>query len=78
MSEDTIHILEGRGTAENVTTGERFDFGPGDTIHIEIGYWHAVAADKGDTRRSRFGCIVASRDMPASSDAWTYASKSVE
>ncbi|KWX68234.1 hypothetical protein ASJ79_03495 [Mycobacterium sp. NAZ190054] len=47
-SEDTIHILEGHGTAENVTTGERLQFGPGDTIHIEIGYWHAVAADRGE------------------------------
>ncbi|MCR1781085.1 cupin domain-containing protein [Nocardioides carbamazepini] len=48
VSEDTIHILEGHGTAENVTTGERLAFGPGDTIHIEIGFWHAVAADRGE------------------------------
>lgn len=48
VSEDTIHILEGRGTAENITTGEKLAFGPGDTIHIEIGFWHAVAADQGE------------------------------
>lgn len=48
VSEDTIHILEGHGTAENVTSGEKFTFGPGDTIHIEIGFWHAVAADLGE------------------------------
>ncbi|MFC8501813.1 cupin domain-containing protein [Pedococcus sp. NPDC057267] len=63
VSEDTIHILEGRGTAENVTTGERFDFGPGDTIHIEIGYWHAVAADKGERVVSVGGPCPADVDM---------------
>ena len=62
-SEDTIHILEGRGTAENVTTGERFEFGPGDTIHIEIGYWHAVAADRGERVVSVGGPCPADLDM---------------
>lgn len=62
-SEDTIHILEGRGTAENVTTGERLAFGPGDTIHIEIGYWHAVAADLGERVVSVGGPCPADTDM---------------
>ena len=62
-SEDTIHILEGRGTAENVTTGERFPFAPGDTVHIEIGYWHAVAADRGERVVSVGGPCPADVDM---------------
>lgn len=62
-SEDTIHILEGRGTAENVTSGEKFPFGPGDTIHIEIGYWHAVAADLGERVVSVGGPCPADVDM---------------
>jgi quercetin dioxygenase-like cupin family protein len=62
-SEDTIHILEGHGTAENVTTGERFSFGPGDTIHIEIGFWHAVAADLGERVVSVGGPCPADTDM---------------
>lgn len=62
-SEDTIHILEGRGTAENVTTGEKLDFGPGDTIHIEIGFWHAVAADRGERVVSVGGPCPADVDM---------------
>lgn len=62
-SEDTIHILEGRGTAENVTSGEKFVFGPGDTIHIEIGYWHAVAADLGERVVSVGGPCPADVDM---------------
>ncbi|MDZ7886138.1 MAG: cupin domain-containing protein [Mycobacterium sp.] len=62
-SEDTIHILEGHGTAENVTSGEKFRFGPGDTIHIEIGYWHAVAADLGERVVSVGGPCPADVDM---------------
>ncbi|MCW2759169.1 MAG: Cupin 2 conserved barrel domain protein [Nocardioidaceae bacterium] len=63
ISEDTIHILEGHGTAENVTTGERFGFGPGDTVHIEVGYWHAVAADRGERVVSVGGPCPADVDM---------------
>lgn len=62
-SEDTIHILEGRGTAENITTGERLPFGPGDTIHIEVGFWHAVAADQGERVVSVGGPCPADVDM---------------
>lgn len=62
-SEDTIHILEGHGTAENVTTGEQLQFGPGDTIHIEIGFWHAVAADRGERVVSVGGPCPADVDM---------------
>ena len=62
-SEDTIHILEGRGTAENVSTGEKFEFGPGDSIHIEIGTWHAVAADLGERVVSVGGPCPADTDM---------------
>ncbi len=63
FSEDTIHILEGHGTAENVSTGESFLFGPGDTIHIEIGTWHAVAADQGERVISVGGPCPADTDM---------------
>ncbi|MET7333749.1 cupin domain-containing protein [Nonomuraea sp. NPDC005650] len=62
-SEDTIHILEGHGTAENVTTGESFPFGPGDTVHIEIGIWHALAADRGERVVSVGGPCPADTDM---------------
>jgi len=63
FSEDTIHVLEGHGTAENVTTGDRLPFGPGDTIHIEIGFWHAVAADRGERVVSVGGPCPADTDM---------------
>lgn len=63
VSEDTIHILEGHGTAENVTTGAKVAFGPGDTVHIEIGFWHAVAADQGERVVSVGGPCPADTDM---------------
>jgi N-carbamoylputrescine amidase len=63
ISEDTIHILEGHGTAENVTTGEKIGFGPGDTVHIEVGFWHAVAADRGERVISVGGPCPADTDM---------------
>ena len=62
-SEDTIHILEGHGTAENVTTGEKLPIGPGDTVHIEVGIWHAVAADRGERLVSVGGPCPADVDM---------------
>lgn len=62
-SEDTIHILEGHGTAENVTTGEKLTFGPSDTVHIEIGVWHAMAADLGERVVSVGGPCPADTDM---------------
>lgn len=62
-SEDTIHILEGRGTAENVSTGESYSFEAGDTIHIRVGFWHAVAADKGERVISVGGPCPADVDM---------------
>ena len=62
-SEDTIHVLSGCGTAENVTTGESFPFGPGDTIHIEVGIWHAIAANLGETIVSVGGPCPADTNM---------------
>lgn len=62
-SEDTIHILEGRGTAENVTTGETFPIGPGDTVHINVGVWHAISAAPDERLISVGGPCPADVDM---------------
>ena len=64
-SEDTIHILEGRGTAEDLTHGVKIPFGPGDTVHIPPGVWHAIAADKGERVTSVGGPCPADLDMLA-------------
>ena len=62
-SEDTIHILEGHGTAEDVTHGLKLPVGPGDTVHIAPGTWHAVAADLGERVVSVGGPCPADLDM---------------
>jgi quercetin dioxygenase-like cupin family protein len=62
-SEDTVHILEGHGTAVNVSAGEQLPFGPGDTVHIEPGCWHAIRADRGERVLSVGGPCPADLDM---------------
>jgi quercetin dioxygenase-like cupin family protein len=47
-SEDTIYILEGRGTVADFDHDLRLDFGPGQVIHVPVGLKHAVYADKGE------------------------------
>ena len=64
-SEDTIHILEGRGTAEDLTNDLRLPIRAGDTVHIKPGIWHAVAADQGDRIVSVGGPCPADLDMLA-------------
>lgn len=62
-SEDTIYILEGRGTAEDVTHGRKLPFGPGDTVTIPPGVVHAIAADRGERVVSAGGPCPADLDM---------------
>lgn len=62
-SEDTIFILEGRGTAEDVTNGIKLEFGPGDTVTIPPGVIHAIAADRGERVISAGGPCPADLDM---------------
>ena len=46
-SEDTIYILEGKGTVADLSNGGKLDFTAGQVIHVPVGLRHAVAADKG-------------------------------
>lgn len=62
-SEDTIHIVSGHGTAEDVTHGVKLPVGPGDTVHIPPGTWHAVSADRGERVVSVGGPCPADVDM---------------
>jgi mannose-6-phosphate isomerase-like protein (cupin superfamily) len=47
-SEDTIYILEGRGSIDDLTNGERLEFEAGDVVHVPPGVRHAVRADRGE------------------------------
>jgi quercetin dioxygenase-like cupin family protein len=46
-SEDTIYILEGEGTVEDLSNDLRLEFTRGQVIHVPAGLRHAVAADRG-------------------------------
>jgi quercetin dioxygenase-like cupin family protein len=46
-SEDTIFILDGEGTVEDVGNGHRLDIRAGQVVHVPPGLVHAVRADKG-------------------------------
>jgi quercetin dioxygenase-like cupin family protein len=47
-SEDTIVILEGRGSIDDLTHGETHEFAAGDVIHVPAGLRHAVRANRGE------------------------------
>jgi quercetin dioxygenase-like cupin family protein len=46
-SEDTIMILSGRGSVDDLTNGVTLEFEAGDVIHVPIGLKHRVKADRG-------------------------------
>lgn len=62
-SEDTIYILDGKGSIDDVTNGHRLEFEAGDVIHVPIGVWHAVAGDRGERVVSVGGPCPADWDM---------------
>jgi quercetin dioxygenase-like cupin family protein len=46
-SEDTIFILDGRGTVADLTNGFELEFEAGQAIHVPAGIRHQVRADRG-------------------------------
>ncbi len=46
-SEDTIFILEGRGSITDFANDRRLEFEADQVIHVPVGLRHAVAADRG-------------------------------
>lgn len=47
ISEDTIFILEGKGTVHDYTHDIALPFSAGCVVHVPVGVKHAVAADQG-------------------------------
>jgi len=47
-SEDTIVILEGRGSIDDLTNGKTHEFRAGDVIHVPVKLRHAVRANRGE------------------------------
>jgi quercetin dioxygenase-like cupin family protein len=46
-SEDTIYVLDGTGTVEDLTNGVELSFEAPCAVHVPVGVWHAVRADRG-------------------------------
>jgi quercetin dioxygenase-like cupin family protein len=46
QSEDTIFVLDGKGTIEDLTHEVELQFKAGDVVHVPVGIWHAVKADR--------------------------------
>jgi quercetin dioxygenase-like cupin family protein len=69
-SEDTIFILEGRGTIRDFDHGLALEFGAGQVLHVPIGVKHAVAADRGSRVVSVGGPCPADYAMLRAAGAW--------
>ena len=62
-SEDTIYILDGKGSIEDLTNGLRLEFEAGDVVHVPVGVWHAVSGDRDDHIESVGGPCPADWNM---------------
>ena len=47
VSEDTIFILEGRGSIADLTNDKLLEFEAGQVIHVPVGVEHQVRGDRG-------------------------------
>ena len=46
-SEDTLYVIDGSGTIEDLTNGVELPFESPCVVHVPVGVWHAVKADRG-------------------------------
>lgn len=69
-SEDTIFILEGRGTIEDFDSGRKLPFHAGQALHVPVGVKHAVSADQGVSVVSTGGPCPADLRLLRAVGAW--------
>lgn len=62
-SEDTIYVLDGKGSIDDLTNGLRLEFEAGEAIHVPVGVWHAVSGDRDDHIESVGGPCPADWNM---------------
>ena len=62
-SEDSVFILEGRGTAHDFDNDRRLEFEAGQAVHVPAGLKHAIAADRGARVVSAGGPSPADRGL---------------
>jgi mannose-6-phosphate isomerase-like protein (cupin superfamily) len=63
FSEDTIFILDGAGTVEDLTNGASFEIHSGQVVHVPPGVVHSVKADRGVHIESVGGPAPADTEM---------------
>lgn len=63
LSEDTIFILDGRGTIADLDNDLVLEFHAGQVVHVPVGVRHAVAGDRGSRIESVGGPCPADLDM---------------
>ena len=68
-SEDTLFVLDGKGTIEDLTNGVRIEFEAGQVIHVPAGLRHAVSADRGSRIESVGGPCPADMALLKASEA---------
>lgn len=62
-SEDTIYILDGRGTIQDYDNDRCLQFEAGQVLHVPVGVEHAVRADRGSRIESVGGPCPADYDL---------------
>ena len=46
-SEDSVFILDGKGSVQDFDNDRRLEFEAGQVVHVPVGLRHAIAADRG-------------------------------
>lgn len=69
-SEDTIFVLEGRGTIEDISNGVELEFEAGQVIHVPAGIEHQVRGDRGAEIVSVGGPCPADMDLLRAGGLW--------
>lgn len=63
LSEDTIFILDGRGSIADLDNDLVLEFSAGQVVHVPVGVRHAVAGDRGSRIESVGGPCPADLEM---------------
>jgi quercetin dioxygenase-like cupin family protein len=69
-SEDTILVLEGRGTIGDLSNGHDLEFGAGQAIHVPAGVEHQVRGDRGAEIVSVGGPAPPDMDLLRAAGLW--------
>lgn len=69
-SEDTLFVLEGRGTVADLSNGRELEFGAGEVVHVPPGVEHQVRGSRGAEIVSVGGPCPADMDLLRAIGLW--------